>query len=139
MPDTEWKMKRYHQKWLAGETPSCGIGQGAVAVTPLQMAVAIGGIAEDGQIHRPYLVDSIIDTNGKTSKHTKPEVRRRVQATPEQFGMVRNAMRLAVTSGTGKVMQSAGHHGLREDRLGGESEARRMGGSCASRRWITRR
>lgn len=103
MPDTAWKWRRFHEKWYPGETPSCGIGQGYVAVTPLQLATAISGIATNGHIHKPYLVDSIIDTNGRVVKHTKPELRRRVQATPEQFEMVRNAMRLAVTSGTAKA------------------------------------
>lgn len=103
MPDTEWKWRRFHEKWYPGETPSCGIGQGYVAVTPLQLAVAISGIATNGQIHKPYLVDSIIDTNGRTTKHTRPELRRRVQATPEQFEMVRKAMHMAVTSGTARA------------------------------------
>jgi len=102
MPDTQWKRRRFHEKWYPGETPSCGIGQGYVAVTPLQMAVAIGGVAVNGQIHRPYLVDSILDTKGKSAKRTKPELRRQVEATPEQFKMVQAAMRQAVTAGTGR-------------------------------------
>jgi penicillin-binding protein 2 len=34
VPSTEWKMKRYGEKWYAGETISVSIGQGQVAVTP---------------------------------------------------------------------------------------------------------
>jgi penicillin-binding protein 2 len=56
MPSTQWKLKNYHEKWYAGETISVGIGQGAVAVTPLQLARAIGGIASGGVLHRPHLV-----------------------------------------------------------------------------------
>lgn len=108
MPDTAWKLRATNERWIAGETPSCGIGQGAVVASPLQMAVAMGGIAKNGQIRRPYLVDSILDTNGKTTRHTKPELRRQVQATPEQFKMVQNAMRLAVTSGTGRACDVPG-------------------------------
>ena len=37
MPSEEWKIKNYKQKWYAGETISVGIGQGAVAATPVQM------------------------------------------------------------------------------------------------------
>jgi len=102
MPDTAWKMKRYHERWYPGETPSCGIGQGYVQVSPLQLAVAIGGIAENGQIRRPHLVDRIVDSNGKGIRRTRPELRRRVEATPEQFRMVQNGMRLAATSGTAR-------------------------------------
>jgi penicillin-binding protein 2 len=56
MPSTQWKLKNYHEKWYAGETISVGIGQGAVAATPLQLARAIGGIASGGVLHRPHLV-----------------------------------------------------------------------------------
>ncbi|QNI36500.1 penicillin-binding protein 2 [Edaphobacter albus] len=56
MPSTQWKMKTFHEKWYAGETISVGIGQGAVTVTPLQMARALGGIASGGVMHRPHLV-----------------------------------------------------------------------------------
>jgi penicillin-binding protein 2 len=41
---------------MGGETINAGIGQGAVAVTPLQLASAIGGIAMGGVWHKPHLV-----------------------------------------------------------------------------------
>ena len=45
MPSAQWKMRTQRQKWYAGETPSVAIGQGALTVTPLQLARAIGGVA----------------------------------------------------------------------------------------------
>jgi penicillin-binding protein 2 len=56
MPSTEWKMKNYHEKWYAGETISVGIGQGAVAVTPIQLLRALAGVASGGALKRPHLV-----------------------------------------------------------------------------------
>ncbi len=56
MPSEQWAMKEYHRKWYAGETISVGIGQGAVAVTPLQLARAIGGITSGGALERPHVV-----------------------------------------------------------------------------------
>ncbi len=56
MPSTSWKLRTQHEKWFAGEVISVGIGQGAVAVTPLQLARAIGGVASGGVLHRPHLV-----------------------------------------------------------------------------------
>jgi penicillin-binding protein 2 len=56
IPSTQWALKTQHRKWYAGETISVGIGQGAVTVTPIQMARAIGGIASGGVMHRPHLV-----------------------------------------------------------------------------------
>ncbi len=56
MPSEEWKMKNYHEKWYAGETISVGIGQGAIAATPVQMMRAIAGIATGGVLVRPHVV-----------------------------------------------------------------------------------
>ena len=56
VPSEEWKMKTQHEKWYAGETISVGIGQGALAVTPIQLARAIGGIASGGVFKRPHVV-----------------------------------------------------------------------------------
>jgi penicillin-binding protein 2 len=56
MPSEPWKIKNFKQKWYAGETISVGIGQGAVAVTPIQLARAIGGITSQGVLRRPHVV-----------------------------------------------------------------------------------
>src|SRR5580700_1598289 len=50
MPSEEWKVRNYKQKWFAGETISVGIGQGAVAVTPMQLLRAISAISMDGRM-----------------------------------------------------------------------------------------
>ena len=55
MPSEQWKIKNFHQKWFPGETISVGIGQGAVAVTPIQLARAIGAITSDGVLRRPHV------------------------------------------------------------------------------------
>jgi len=55
MPSEEWKIRNFKQKWYAGETISVGIGQGAVAATPVQMMRAIGAIASGGSMVRPHL------------------------------------------------------------------------------------
>jgi penicillin-binding protein 2 len=56
MPSEAWKLKTQHDKWYAGETISVGIGQGAVEVTPLQLARALGGIASGGMLVRPHVI-----------------------------------------------------------------------------------
>jgi penicillin-binding protein 2 len=56
MPSEEWKIRNFKQKWFAGETISVGIGQGAVAVTPMQLARAISGIASGGMLVRPHVI-----------------------------------------------------------------------------------
>ena len=56
MPSTKWKLRTQRQKWYAGETISVSIGQGAVTVTPLQLAAAIGGIVSGGNWFKPHMV-----------------------------------------------------------------------------------
>jgi len=57
MPSEEWKIRNFKQKWYAGETISVGIGQGAIAATPIQMARAIGAIASDGLLVHPHVTN----------------------------------------------------------------------------------
>ncbi len=56
VPSTAWKARNFHEKWFAGETISVAIGQGALTVTPLQLASAIGGLSVGGVWHRPHLL-----------------------------------------------------------------------------------
>ncbi|MFP5203982.1 MAG: penicillin-binding protein 2 [Acidobacteriota bacterium] len=57
VPSTEWKLHTFREKWFAGETISVGIGQGAVTVTPIQLARYVSGIASDGRFVRPHVVN----------------------------------------------------------------------------------
>ncbi len=56
MPSSKWKLRTQREKWYAGETISVAIGQGAVTVTPIQLASAIGGMANGGVWYKPHLV-----------------------------------------------------------------------------------
>jgi len=55
IPTPGWVEKVFKHKWYAGETMSVAIGQGAVVVTPLQLARMIGAIAWGGTFSRPHL------------------------------------------------------------------------------------
>lgn len=59
MPSSKWKMRMFRQKWYAGETISVAIGQGAVTVSPLQLAEAEGGLAVGGNWYQPHLLKSM--------------------------------------------------------------------------------
>jgi penicillin-binding protein 2 len=56
VPDVAWKRRRFGQPWYAGETISCGIGQGYVATTPLQLAVVAARIATGREVKPRLLV-----------------------------------------------------------------------------------
>src|ERR1700677_2428064 len=57
MPSEEWKVHNFHQKWFAGETISVGIGQGAIAITPVQLMRAVGAISMDGRMVVPHVIN----------------------------------------------------------------------------------
>ena len=57
MPSEEWKIRNYKQKWFAGETISVGIGQGAIAITPVQLMRAVGAISMGGRMVVPHVIN----------------------------------------------------------------------------------
>jgi penicillin-binding protein 2 len=64
VPSTKWKQERFHEKWYAGETISVGIGQGAVAVTPVSMAVYAATLANGGTRVTPHLLKAVDEGSG---------------------------------------------------------------------------
>src|SRR5579872_890852 len=78
MPSEEWKIKNFKQKWFAGETISVGIGQGAIAITPVQLTRAIAAISMDGKMVVPHVVDpqnlpsGYVETSDVTETKTVP-------------------------------------------------------------------
>lgn len=73
VPSTKWKLRMFRQKWYAGETISVAIGQGALTVTPLQLAHAIGGLVMGGIWHRPHLVKESASQAPARQADLKPE------------------------------------------------------------------
>ena len=86
VPSTKWKIRNYRQKWYAGETISVAIGQGALTVTPLQLANAVGGIAMGGVWFKPHLVKQPSRLDPPRKEHLDPVNVQRVVA--GMFGVV---------------------------------------------------
>jgi len=57
IPSESWKQRVYKAKWYAGETISVAIGQGYVALTPLQAAWAMSGLTTGGRLKQPHFVN----------------------------------------------------------------------------------
>jgi penicillin-binding protein 2 len=55
LPSDAWKRRTQGDSWRAGDTCNVSIGQGALAFSPLQMAVATAAIANGGHVYRPRL------------------------------------------------------------------------------------
>jgi len=103
LPSSDWKMKRYKQKWLPGETPSIGIGQGANAFTILQLAQATAILANNGVVMRPHVVKSIHNPVEGTRTPTVPSESYRIPLKPEHLELVKAAMVEVNKVGTGRI------------------------------------
>src|SRR5580658_7036769 len=98
MPSEEWKIRNFKQKWYAGETISVGIGQGAVATTPIQLARAIGAIASGGLLVRPHVINpTVLPQDIAPASTTPDEVR--VPMDPKNWEIITDAMAAVVNPG----------------------------------------
>ncbi|MBL8290253.1 MAG: penicillin-binding protein 2 [Bryobacterales bacterium] len=97
VPSTRWKIRTFRQRWFAGETISVAIGQGALTVTPLQLAHAIGGLAMGGVWHKPHLV-----------RDPAPQLEppRRVKLDPDHVSQVISGMSAVVNEGGGTAVRA---------------------------------
>ena len=55
LPSKAWKMGRFNQIWLPGDTVNAGIGQGYFQASPLQLAYATAVLASGGKLTPPRL------------------------------------------------------------------------------------
>lgn len=99
LPGPAWKRQARNESWWAGDTCNVSIGQGAVLVTPLQMAVFAMMLANDGIVHRPRLV--------KADRHVAAsDPMSRLQWSAEGLAAIRQGMRDAVQSASGTARQA---------------------------------
>jgi penicillin-binding protein 2 len=110
LPTTKWKMKRFKQRWLPGESPSIGIGQGYNAFTILQLAVATAGLANQGQVMKPRLVRRIVDPSTAKDQVIAPEVLHDTAVNRAHLDLVISAMQEVNLMGTAQsVFARAGY------------------------------
>ena len=108
VPSPEWKRERFKEKWYAGETISVSIGQGAVALTPVSMAVYISTIANGGTRLTPHLLKAVDDGTGWKDV-PPPAPRSTVQLKPETIQAIRDGLWMVVNgTGTGGLARIAG-------------------------------
>lgn len=112
IPTSAWKKLTYRVPWTTGETPSISIGQGAVQMTPMQIANLYATIANEGKIWRPFLVKRVINHIGETVLVHDSELIKSVEKIkPESFRIVKEGLEAVVMDkeGTGKSAQVEGH------------------------------
>jgi penicillin-binding protein 2 len=121
IPTPQWKDRRFHEKWLGGDTMNMSIGQGYTLVTPIQMANMICMVVNDGRIYRPHILKEIRDpVSGAVERTIQPEVAHRTNLDPKVFETVRADMRGVISEGTAqfplniKTVEIAGKTGTGE-------------------------
>jgi penicillin-binding protein 2 len=98
---SEWSQRVRRQPWYPGETVSVSIGQGAVAVTPMALAMFASTIANGGTLYQPQLVREVFDGE-KWSPVPRPEPRARTAMDPEHVKAIHEGMWMVVNAaGTG--------------------------------------
>lgn len=102
LPSREWKMRRFKQKWYPGETISVGIGQGYNSYTPLQLAVAIATIANDGVVPRPHVVTDVEDSRTRERMAVAPRPARTLDLKAEHLAVVKEALVGVTREGTSR-------------------------------------
>jgi penicillin-binding protein 2 len=110
VPSTEWKSHTKEKKWYPGETISVGIGQGAVSVTPVSMAVYMATIANGGTRVTPHLVKAVDEGKGwKPVPAPAPQSHFDIDA--DKLQAIRDGMWMVVNAGggTGGRARVAGH------------------------------
>ncbi|KAA0212166.1 MAG: penicillin-binding protein 2 [Lautropia sp.] len=103
LPSSQWKLKRFRQKWFPGETPSIGIGQGYNSFTILQLAHATATLANDGIVMRPHLVQAIEDPVTHEKRRTVRSESYRIDLRRDYLDLVKSALVDVTRFGTGRV------------------------------------
>ena len=93
VPSRAWKRRRFGQPWVRGETYNIAIGQGYTLVTPVQMAVYVSALLNGGDLLKPQLMEE-----------DERLVTGRLPASARTRDFVVNAMRLAASGGTARVV-----------------------------------
>ena len=90
------------------QTALSAIGQYDVAATPLQMAMVASGIADNGTVMKPYLVDEVRAPDLSVLDKTSPEPFRSNVVSPSVARDLTKMMEAVVQYGTGTTAQIPG-------------------------------
>ncbi|HVN95481.1 MAG TPA: penicillin-binding protein 2 [Syntrophorhabdaceae bacterium] len=106
IPSTQWKQQRFGEPWYEGETVSVSIGQGAVWLTPIQLAQLSSFVANDGKNFKPQIVNRIVSTTGQVVKSFTPVLNADIKLKPDTLRIVKDGMRGVVNEPSGTAYSS---------------------------------
>ena len=100
--------KMYHNAWNSCTNVYIGMGQGELAVTPLQMANAICIVANHGYYYIPHLVKSVAKNPKDSVLLPYLQKHQVTQIADEAYQIVSLGMQDVVEQGTGKIAKIPG-------------------------------
>ncbi len=121
VPTAEWKERKFHERWLGGDTMSASIGQGYMTATPLHVANMAAMVANSGVIYKPHLLKEVRDpVTNEVVQEIKPEILFKSNVNPEVWPQIQEIMRYTISDGTpqypmhNKIVKAAGKTGTAE-------------------------
>ena len=101
LPTPQWKERRFHERWLGGDTMNMSIGQGYTLITPIQMANMVCMVVNNGTIYKPHILKEVRDpVTGAVESSFTPEILRTSSVDQKIFETVRRDMRGVISEGT---------------------------------------
>jgi penicillin-binding protein 2 len=122
-PGPDWKEENGGEPWYSGDSVNMGIGQGFLAVTPLQIANAYSAIADGGVLRQPLLIRKLASSDGALAQEFTAQEIRPLPASTGTLDAIRQGLTLVTQSpgGTsyrvflGSSVDAAGKSGTAED------------------------
>ena len=103
VPSPEWKALKFSgEPWRVGDTYNTAIGQYGVQVTPLEMARAVGGLAQNGILVTPHVFKEDSSSSTSVSNQTKIVT----DLSSDEYNVIHEGMKLGATVGTGKIFNT---------------------------------
>lgn len=95
------KVKReiWDEDWRLGDTFNAAIGQGFNLTTPIQLSVMLSIVANGGTKYQPYLVDSIINSDGSLFKKPKRAEGKHIDVSQQTIDYIRMGMSATTQEG----------------------------------------
>lgn len=100
----EWKERKYHTRWMDGDTMNVSIGQGYTTATPLHVANVMAMVCNEGKIYKPHLLKEIRDSvTDEVIQEVHPEILYENSIDRNVWRKVKESCRFVCTDGSAHI------------------------------------